>query len=463
MIEQITLPHGIEHIGHEATGARSYTEHVNPQWVRLLQLLQMDVRYVRCQGVELHTENGDRILDFLSGYCVHNVGHNHPGIISALHEELDDCGPAMLQSHVADLAGELAEKLCGLAGGRLNKVYFCSSGSEGVETVIKFSRAHARRSGLLYCRGAFHGLTCGALSLMADSTWAKGFAPLLPDTDHVAFNNLNELEQKLATRKYAAFILEPIQSENGIRIPGASYLQEAQALCRRYGSLFVLDEVQTGMYRTGPFLAAQHYGLDPDMVVLAKALSGGLVPCGAVLMTNEIYDSVYSSLGRAIIHTSTFSENGLAMRAGLATLKVCEEEDLSRRTETMGTLLRERLTGALAGYELVAQVRGMGMLNGIEFQSPKKLTLKVPFESFRAVHPAMFGQMLVMRLYREHKILTQVCGNNFMVLKAAPPMIVTEGQVDLFVEAMKDVMEAVHSSAAFWGDALRLAQQAAKI
>jgi ornithine--oxo-acid transaminase len=446
-----------------ATGATSYSDHVNPQWVRLLQLLQMDVRYTRCQGVELYTSSGDRILDFLSGYCVHNVGHNHPRIIAALHDELEQCGPAMLQSHVAGLAGELAEKLCRLAGGRLNKAYFCSSGSEGIETVIKFARAHTGRPGLLYCRGAFHGLTCGALSLMADSSWAKGFGPHLPDCDNVPFNDLSELEQKLSTRRVAAFVVEPIQSENGIRVPSAGYLRDAQALCRRYGSLFVLDEVQTGMYRTGPFLAAQHYALDPDMAVLAKALSGGLVPCGAVLMTDAIYKSVYDSLGRAIIHTSTYSENGLAMRAGLAALQVCEEEDLGRRATEMGTQLRRKLSEALAGYELVGEVRGVGMLNGIEFQSPKKLKLKVPFEAFRAVHSAMFGQMLVMRMFREHRILTQVCGNNFMVLKAAPPLIVSEEQIDYFVEAARKVMEIVHSSASFWRDALRLAQRALNI
>ena len=449
--------------GHRAIGTDSYSAHVNPQWVRLLDLLQMNVPYTRCEGSELHTADGNCILDFLSGYCVHNLGHNHPRIIAALQDELARCGPAMLQSHVADLAGELAQTLCRLAGGKLNKVYFCSSGSEGIETVIKFARTHTGRPGLLYCGGAFHGLTCGALSLMADSSWAEGFSPLLPNCDHLPFNDLNELEKKLASRKFAAFILEPIQSENGIRLPNPNYLEQAQALCHRYGSLFVLDEVQTGMYRTGPFLAAHHYGVQPDMVVLAKALSGGLVPCGAVLMTDAIYRSVYTGLGRALIHTSTYSENSLAMRAGLATLEACAEENAGHRAEAMGALLREKLSHALAGYEMVNQVRGLGMLNGIAFQSPRKLTLKAPFEAFRAIHPAMFGQILVMRLFRDHRILTQVCGNNFMVLKAAPPLTINESEIDRFVTALGQVMEAVHSSSAFWRDALGLAQRAINI
>jgi len=304
---------------------------VNPHWVRLLNLLQMNVAYERCSGSELFTADGRRILDFLSGYCVHNVGHNHPAVVAALKEELDREGPAMLQSHVPGLAAELAERLSARAGGRLNRVFFTSSGSEGVETAIKFSRASTGRAGLLYAEGAFHGLTCGALSLMSDPFWREGFGPLLPDTVAVPFLDVEALEKQLATRKFAAFIVEPIQAEGGIRVPAPEYLQTAQALCRRYGTLFVLDEVQTGMCRTGTFLAAHRFGLDPDMVVLAKALSGGLVPVGAVLMSAAVSDSVFSSLKRAIVHASTFGENALAMRAGLATLDVLEHESLGER------------------------------------------------------------------------------------------------------------------------------------
>jgi ornithine--oxo-acid transaminase len=440
-----------------------YSDCVNPQWVRLLNLLEMNVRYTRCAGAELFTSDGRQILDFLSGYCVHNLGHNHPQVIAALHDELDRSGPAMLQSHVPELAGELAAELCRLAGGRLEKVYFCSSGSEGVETVIKFARLFTKRTSLLYCVGAFHGLTCGALSLMADSTWAQGFAPLLPGTESVQFANLDELERKLATKKFAAFVVEPIQSEAGVRVPPDDYLRAAQSLCRKYGTLFVLDEVQTGLYRTGPFLAAHHWGLDPDMVVLAKALSGGLVPSGAVLMSDQIYESVYSSLGRSIIHTSTYSENGLAMRAGLATLKALQDEEMGKRSDAMGQCLRQALTEALSGYEMVAEVRGLGMLNGIEFRRPESWQLRVPFEAFRKIHEGMFGQIVVGKLFREHNFLTQMCGNNFMVLKAAPPLMVSEDQITQFVHAVKSVVEEVHSSSSFWMDALHLARRAIKI
>ena len=419
----------------------------------------MNVRYTRCNGTELYTEDGRCILDFLSGYCVHNTGHNHPAIVAALKEELDRSGPAMLQSHVPELAGDLAEKLCARAGGRLKKAFFCSSGSEGVEAAIKFSRARTGRNGLIYASGAFHGLTCGALSLMGDPFWRDGFGPMLSETKEIPFGDLDALETQLATRRFAAFIVEPVQAEAGIRLPPSGYLESAQALCRRYGSLFVLDEVQTGMYRTGPFLASHQFHTDPDMVVLAKALSGGLIPSGAVLMSDEVYDSVYGSLKRAIVHTSTFSENALAMRAGLATLEVLEQERLGERATARGDYLRSRLRQALTGYEMVKEVRGTGLLNGIEFTAPQKLLLRVPFEAFMKIHAGMFGQVIVMRLFRDHGFLTQICGNNFMVLKAAPPLVVEERAIDGFVDAVRDVVELMHSSSSFWAEALGLARR----
>jgi len=447
-----------------AVSSRSnYAEFVNPQWVRLLELLDMDVRYERCAGAELFGEDGERYLDFLSGYCVHNTGHNHPRIIQALKDEMDRSGPAMLQSHVPELAGELAQRLCKLAGGSLKKVFFASSGSEGVEAAIKFSRATTKRNGLLYCEGAFHGLTCGALSLMDNAFWREGFGTLLPDTEAVSFADIARVEEKLRTRRFAAFFVEPIQSEGGIRVPPPEYLREVQTLCRKYGTMFVLDEVQTGMFRTGKFLAAHSFDVQPDIVVLAKALSGGLIPVAAVLMTDEISDAVYSSLRRAIVHTSTYSENGLAMRAGLATLDVLEGEDLGHRAIYLGDMLRASLTEALEPYEMFKAAPGVGLLSGIEFRAPSKLMLRLSFEAFRAVHPGMFGQMLVMRLFRQEKILTQICGNNFMVLKSAPPLIAEEKHIERFVSALTTVVDDMHNSTAFWTESLGLARRAMNV
>src|ERR1700687_4018714 len=441
----------------------NYKEYVTPQWVTLLNLLGMNVEYERCLGCELFTKDGRRVLDFLSGYCVHNTGHNHPYIIQALKDDMDRCGPAMLQSHVPDIAADLARRLCELAGGELETVCFGSSGSESVEAAIKFARATTGRAGIVYAKSSFHGLTTGALSLMSDAFWREGFGPLLPDTHGVPYGDIAALESAVAGKHHAAFIVEPLHAEGGIHVPARAYLQRAQELCRRTGTLFVLDEVQTGMYRTGTFLAAHQFDLQPDMVVLAKALSGGLIPVSALLMTNKIYSAVYSSLQRAIVHTSTFSENGLSMRAGLAALDVLQDEQLGPRALHLGESFRAKLRRELAGFDMVNEVRGMGLLNGIEFVPPKKLSFRALYEAFHHIHPAMFGQILVMRMFREKNILTQICGNNFMVLKAAPPLVVAEEQLDEFVAAIRAVMELAHTSASFWSEALGLARRAAKV
>ena len=440
-------------------GMRLYEKWVNPQWVRLLDVLQMKVRYSRCVGTELHTEDGRKILDFNSGYCVHNAGHNHPRIKAAIIAEIERDGAAMLQTGVPELAGVLGAQLCERAGGKLTKAFFASSGSEGVEAAIKFSRAHTGRVAMLSAKGAFHGLTCGALSLMSDAFWKDGFGPMLADVEMVTFGALDELAAKLASKRFAAFIVEPVQVEAGMRIPDGEYLKQAQALCRRYGTLFVLDEVQTGLYRTGPFLAAHHFGVDPDMIILAKALSGGLIPAGAVLMSDAVYKSTYSSFKRSIVHTSTYSENTLAMRAGLATLEVLEDERLGERAAGLGEQLRQMLAARLAGYEMIGEIRGIGMLTAVEFRAPKRLRLRVPFQAFARIHPAMFGQVLVMHLFRDKGILTQICGNNFMVLKVAPPLIVTDDQLEQFVAALGDIVELMHSGGRFWSEALGMARR----
>jgi ornithine--oxo-acid transaminase len=440
-------------------GQHLYEKYVNPQWVRLLDVLGMNVRYASCLGSELFTEDGRPITDFNSGYCVHNVGHNHPGVIRALKAELDRNGPAMLQGHVPELAGELAHRLCTQAGGRMSKAFFCSSGSEGVEAAIKFARAYTKRSGILYAGGGFHGLTCGALSLMDNPFWTAEFGPLLPDTQAVPFGDIDELGRRLSSKKYGAFIVEPIQAEAGVLMPPASYLADAQALCRAHGALFVLDEVQTGMNRTGPFLAARHFGVEPDMEILAKAISGGLVPTGAVLMSDAVYDSVYKSFKRSIIHTSTYSENSLSMRAGLATMDVLADGNLGERGARLGSELREKLASRLSGYDMIKDIRGLGMMSGIEFRAPKKLRLRILFEAFAKIHPAMFGQIVVMRLFRDHDIYSQICGNNFMVLKVAPALVINEAQVGKFVDTIEAVVDLMHTSTGFWTEALGMARR----
>jgi ornithine--oxo-acid transaminase len=298
---------------------------------------------------------------------------------------------------------------------------------------------------------------------MGDSFWKKDFGPLLPGSDQIQFNNLSDLEQKLKTKNYAAFFVEPIQGEGGIRLPAANYLKEARDLCDRYGTLLVFDEVQTGFCRTGPFLAANHYSVDADIVVLAKAMSGGLIPSAAVLMREEIYKSVYGSMKRSLIHTSTFSENGLAMRVGLAVLDTLANENLSQKSTELGHYMRRRLREELSGFEMVAEIRGQGLFSGICFRPPERLGLRLGFEAFAKIHPAMFGQVLVMRLFRDHRILTQICGNNFMVLKLAPPLMISRAQIDHCIDAVTNVVKLAHTQRVFWAEALGFARRAVNL
>ncbi len=435
-----------------------YARHVNDQWVRMLDVLGMARDYARCEGTRLTTADGREVLDFLSGYCVYNTGHNPPRLIAALHAELDRRGPTMLQSHVPPLAGELAGRLSALAGGGLTRTVFTSTGSEGVETAIKFARAYTKRPGILHADGAFHGLTCGALSLMGNPWWRADFEPLLPEVDRVPFLDLAALEARLATGRFAAFIVEPVQSESGVRVPDG--WREAAALCRRHGTLLVFDEVQTGLGRTGRFLAAHHFGVAPDMVILAKALSGGLVPVGAVLMREDVSRSVYASVERAFLHASTFGENTLAMRAGLTVLDLLEEGGLPVRAARLGEALRAGVRDLAARYEMLGEVRGLGLMNGIEFRPPESARLRLLHAGFSRMHPGLFGQMLVRSLLREEGILTQMCGNNFRVVKASPPLTVTEAEIARFLEAFARTMERVHAGTAFWTQGLAIAARA---
>lgn len=437
-----------------------YARYVNDQWVRMLDMVGLEKDYVRCEGTKLTTASGREILDFLSGYCVYNTGHNHPRVIEALHAEMERRGPTMLQSHVPPLAGELAERLSALAGGGLTRTVFTSTGSEGVETAIKFARAFTRRPGILHAKGAFHGLTCGALSLMGNDWWRNDFEPLLPEVASIPYLDLEALDAALAGRRIAAFIVEPVQSESGVHAPTPAAWRKAEEICRRHGTLFVLDEVQTGMGRTGRFLAAHHAGVRPDMVVLAKALSGGLIPVGAVLMREDVNRSVYSRLDRAFLHASTFGENTLAMRAGLTVLDILQDENLYERSRELGERLRDGVRAMAGKFEMIGEVRGLGLMNGIEFRPPSSRRLRLLYGGFAKMHPGLFGQMVVRSLFKDEGILTQMCGNNYRVVKASPPLTASEAEVDRFLAGFEHTLERIHSGLGFWTQGLIIAAKA---
>ena len=419
-----------------------HDQFLNNQMVRVLRTIGFDVEYTRAEGAYLFDASGNRYLDLVAGWGVFALGRNHPHVVSALCDVLSAQLPQLVQMGVSPLAGMLAERLVRTAP-HLDKAFFCNSGTEAVEAAIKFSRSATGRPGLLYCEGAFHGLTCGALSLNGEAQFRDGFGPLLTDARSVPFNDLDALESALAAGDIAMFITEPIQG-HGVNIPDDDYFREAARLCKRYGTLFVADEIQTGLGRTGRFYAMEHWGVEPDMVLLAKALSGGFVPIGAVLTRRWIFDRVFDRMDRAVVHGSTFSKNNLAMAAGLATLDVIEAEDLTGRAARMGKILIEELGRLVDRYEFLKNVRGKGLMIGLEFGEPRQLKLVAAWKLLAHANPGLFCQLVTIPLLKEHRILSQVAGHGINVVKFLPPLIIDDADARWITGSVEQVIAEAH-------------------
>src|SRR2546421_1442096 len=423
---------------HESERSSLHTRHLNEQMVRVLRTIGYDVGFCKGSGQYLYDREDTRYLDLMSGFGVFALGRNHPAIRAALKSVLDADLPNLVQMDVSTLAGILAERLLALVP-HLDKVFFANSGAESTEAAMKFARAATGRPGIVYCNHAFHGLTYGALSLNGDEMFRQGFEPLLPDCVRIPFNDLAALEQALSSRRMAAFIVEPIQGKGVIR-PNDEYLKGAEHLCRRYETLFVADEIQTGIGRTGKFLAGEHWDIEPDMVLLAKALSGGHVPVGAVLMRKWVFNKVFNRMDRAVVHGSTFSKNDLAMAAGIATLEVMKAERVIENAARTGERLLHGL-GALAdNYELLKDVRGKGLMIGVEFGPPKSLRLKASWNVLETASKGLFCQLITIPLFKDHKILTQVAGHPSHTVKLIPPPVIDAGDFDWVVRALDEAI-----------------------
>jgi ornithine--oxo-acid transaminase len=431
-----------------------FEKYLNAQLVKMLRTVRFDVDYVRGEGAYLFDRDGDRYLDLLSGFGVFACGRNHPAIVKALEQVLHSFSAGLVQLDVSLLAGLLAERLCSHVPW-LDKAYFCNSGAEAVEAAIKFSRAATGRSRILYCSHAYHGLTYGALSLTADPLYRKGFEPLVGDCVEIPFNDIVSLQRELARGDVAAFIVEPIQGK-GVNMPLPGYLVEAAALCKRHGTIFVADEIQTGLGRTGRFLACDHFGVQPDIVLLAKSLSGGFIPVGAVLTREWIFNRVFSRMDRAVVHGSTFSKNDMAMAAGLATLDVMAEEGLVERASILGEQLMIGLRSRLANSEFIAEIRGLGMMIGIELRSPRSLKLQMAYRMIEQARRGLFCQLLLIPLLREHRILAQVAGSELPVIKLLPSFVISEADVDWIVSAFGSLIEDVQHLGHIWEHAKTL-------
>jgi putrescine aminotransferase len=447
----------------------NYERHVNPTFTKLLGVLGYGRVWARGEGTRVFDDAGKAYVDMLAGFGATNLGHNHPDLHRALLDAL--AAKPLHVCHVGPTPHEAAvgERLSRSAGEPFEIALMSSSGAEAVEAAIKLARAATKRAGILYCKGGFHGLSLGTLSIMGSPRLRTPFEPLLQATA-VPFGALEPLREALATKRFACFVVEPIQAEAGVLLPPPGYLAAARELCTRYGTQLVLDEVQTGVGRTGTLYACQAEGVVPDLLVLAKGLGGGIVPVGATLVARELHQRAYGGLDRFDAHGSTFAGNALACAAVIATLDIVEREQLAARAKASGAYLLERLRARIGAHPLVREVRGRGLLVGVELGTAAtgllqglgaRLASLSPVAG-RLAPPPFVGQWISVRLL-EAGYLCQPTAHEWDVLKIEPPLTITEPELDGFVDALGNILEDYRSAATILKDVgVRMAQRGAK-
>ncbi|HEY0517622.1 MAG TPA: aspartate aminotransferase family protein [Solirubrobacteraceae bacterium] len=462
-------PPGIAQLLAERTGEEMALNdrYLNPQMGRILRTLGFDKTWTGGEGAHLIDSDGERYLDLFGGYGVFAIGRSHPRAVAAVRETMDAATANLPQLGVTLLSGVLAEQLLQRAGRggakNLGAMVPANSGTEAVEAAIKIARAATGRARVLYAERAFHGLTLGSLSLNGNEEFRAGFGPLLGGCDPVGFGDLDALRAELERGDVAALVLEPVQGK-GVNLPAPGYLQAAQQLCRDAGTLFVCDEVQTGIGRTGRFLALEHWQLEPDIVCLAKALSGGLVPIGAVLVSREVFDRVFDGMERAVRHGSTFGGNDLAAAAALATLSVLDEERLIERAAALGELLLDLTRPLTERFEVVRDVRGLGLMWAIEFGPPSGRIGRRLWDAVEGRQPGLFSQLITVPLFHRHRILCQVAGHHMNVIKALPPLVVEEDEIRRFAAALEQtIADAERYPAALARFGMRTGLRAARV
>ncbi|MCX5662805.1 MAG: aspartate aminotransferase family protein [Planctomycetota bacterium] len=437
-------------------------EHVNPQFAKVLRIIGYDVRYVRGQAQYLYDDQGNRYIDCLAGYGTFACGRNHPVIRDALKQAMDMDLPNLPKMGAYRLSGLLARELIKVAPPGLDTVFFTNCGAMGVETAIKYARAATKRSRIVFCKKGFHGLSVGALGVNGNEEFREGFGPLGLACTAIPFNDLAALEAELAKGDVAGFIVEPIQGK-GVNIPSDDYLPGVAALCKKHGTVYIDDEVQTGYGRTGKMWACQHWNVEPDIMITAKALSGGYVPVGAVLAKRSIHNAVFSSLDRCVVHSTTFGQNDLAMAAGLATLHVLREERIVENSQAVGTLLRDKLQALVPKYELLKEVRGKGLMIAVEFGPPKSMMLRAQWNMLHSIDASLFPQAILIPLLKDHHVLAQVAGHHLDVIKLIPSLVLNPQDVDHLVNAFDQVIASCSRlTGPMWEVGKRLSAQALK-
>ena len=395
-----------------------YEKYLNPAVARLFRFMGLASVETKAEGWIITDSDGREFIDCLGGYGMFCLGHRHPKIVEAVKGALDTipmCGEILFNRPMADLAERLAE----ITPGNLQYSFFVNSGTEAVEGALKIARLATGRKKYIAAQNAFHGKTYGSLTATGRDLFRKPFEPLLQNFTHVEFGNIAAMEDAIDTDT-AAVILEPVQGEGGIIVPPAGYLTAVRNLCDKYGVLMIADEVQTGIGRTGKWFAVDHEGVTPDIMALAKALGGGIMPIGSFTATPEVWSGLIES---PFLHTSTFGGNQMACVAGIATLKVIEEEDLLNRGAAAGAYLKKGLEEIQKDYPLVIkEVRGLGMMIGIELTKEGA------------------GGML-MSLMIDSNILIAYTLNNPKVIRMEPPLIMPIEVIDQVLAAFRKAIQ----------------------
>jgi ornithine--oxo-acid transaminase len=412
--------------------------HLDSSFVDVLRILGFDKEYVSAQGSYLYDMEGRAYLDFHTGEGFASLGHNHPGVAEVLQSVIAGGLVDGVQIHYSPLAGMLAEELSRRLPAGLDAVFFTNSGSEAVDSAMKFARAATSRPRLVSCQRSFHGVSLGPLSLVGDDFFKDGFGPLLPGCSLVPFGDLGALESELRRKDVAAFIVEPIQGRE-VTVAPPGYLEEAQRLCQRYGTLLVVDEIQTGLARTGKWFALEHSGVEPDFVLVGKALSGGYVPVAAMVTRRQIYDRAVGTLERSYVHQSTYGRNRLSMAAGLATMRIIDRDGLVEHSERIGALLYDGLRVLQERYDMIREVRGRGLMLGIELRAPSSRLARMSWRLMQLASEGLFPQLVVIPLHRDHRVITMAAGKND-VIKLLPPITLSEDEARSFLVALDTVL-----------------------
>lgn len=400
-----------------------YTNYVNPSLANLMRFAGFGDVEKCARGMIVQDYSGNEYIDCLGGYGVFSLGHSHPDVIAAVKEQLD-LMPLSSKIFFGKPLADLAELLAKVAPGRLQYSFLCNSGAEAVEGALKAARMHTKRSEFISTVGGFHGKSFGALSATGREVFKEPFQPLISGFTHVPFNDVDAVESAI-TPNTAAIIVEPIQGEGGIRVPSDDYFPRLREICNKHDILLIVDEVQTGFGRTGKMFASEHWGVEPDIMTVAKALGGGVMPIGAFMGTPEVWESVFRE--NPLIHTSTFGGNPLACRAGIAAINATIREDLPRRAAKMGDIMIRGLKEVLVKHpKALSEVRGVGLLIGVEFTHED------------------IAELVIAGLAKRGVVAAYTL-NNPKVIRFEPPLIITEDQVQkvlgVFDESVEEALQ----------------------